>query len=51
MLKLAQPRSKVYKPSTPEATYLGRVHCSKCDTKRTKPCECRANKSKLNLGI
>jgi|APCry1669188910_1035180.scaffolds.fasta_scaffold415851_2 hypothetical protein len=50
MLKLAQPRNKVYKPSTPE-TYLGKAYCSKCDTKRTKPCECRSNKLKLNPGI
>jgi hypothetical protein len=50
MLKLIQTPAKVYKPSTPE-TYLGKAYCSKCDTKRTKPCECRLNTPKLNPSI
>ena len=50
MLKLIQTPAKVYKPSTPE-TYLGKAYCSKCDAKRTKPCECRSNKLKLNPSI
>jgi hypothetical protein len=50
MLKLIQPTTKVYKPNTTE-TYLGRAYCPKCDTKRTKPCECRTNKLKSNPSI
>jgi hypothetical protein len=51
MLKLTQPPVKVYKSNTPDTTYLSKVYCSKCDTKRTRPCECRLTQLKLNSGI
>ena len=48
MLKLTETHSGNAKSTEDKMSYLYRTYCPKCDSKRSKPCECR-QKSKTNI--
>ena len=48
MLKLTETYSGNARLPEDKTAYLYRLYCPKCDSKRSKPCECR-QKSKPNI--